>query len=523
MPFNIPNIPWQAYRQHINDAALIRQRGYIDELVGLVVLSRGPSGAVGDLVHIMPADGRPRVPAEIVGFRGGRVILMPLGDMRGIAPGSEVISTGKPPEIECGDELLGRVLDGLGNPIDGRGPCVMDVKLTTARSAPNPITRKRIATPLETGVKVIDGILTWGRGQRIGVFSGSGVGKSTLMGMIARNTAAEVNVICLCGERGRELREFIEKDLGDDGLARSVLVIATSDQPALVRVRAPFSAITIAEYFRDKGRDVMFMMDSVTRLAMAQREVGLAAGEPPTTRGYTPSVFAMLPSFLERSGTAEGQGSITGLFTVLVEGDDMNEPIADAVRGILDGHIVLSRQLAARNLYPSVDILQSISRAMVDIVSDPHLIHARRLVELVSTYRDAEDLINIGAYQRGSNPAIDLSMDLIGPIESFIKQAIREKVTLKDSIEQVHMLAAKAEAAPVQQGNQNQPEKAGQQVPGRQAPPQPVRPAGQPLGKAGVAKVPASQAKPGRPPQRQAQPQPPQSMPPGIMPGMLGQ
>ena len=485
MPFTLPDISWDGYHRLLDDVALIRQRGYIDEIVGLVVLSRGPSGAVGDLVQIIPGGGHPRVPAEIVGFRGGRVILMPLGEMLGVAPGSEVVSTGRPLVVACGDGLLGRILDGLGHPFDGHGPLVTDTSLTTARNAPNPITRKRIQQPLATGIKVIDGLLTWGRGQRIGVFSGSGVGKSTLMGMIARNTEAEINVICLCGERGREVREFIEKDLGEEGLARSVLIVATSDTPALVRVRAPFTAMTIAEYFRDRGANVLFMMDSVTRMALAQREVGLASGEPPTTRGFTPSVFAMLPSFLERSGTTEGEGSITGLYTVLVEGDDMNEPIADAVRGILDGHIVLSRQLAARNLYPAVDILPSISRVMVDIVPPEHVTASRRLGEVISTYRDAEDLINIGAYQRGSNPAIDQSIELIGPVEDYIRQGIHESVAFGDCVTQVHALAARAAAPPpappVQQPQQpvgagGQQQLAPQQQPGAPAP------GGQPLG-----------------------------------------
>lgn len=447
-------IDWDTMRWSIANAHAIRQRGYVDELVGVVILSRGPGGAVGDLVYITPPNREP-VPAEIVGFRSGRVILMAFGDITGIRPGCEVLSTGGPAKVKCSDQLLGRLLDGLGRPNDDKGP----IHTTTLRSIysrpPNAITRQRIQKPLATGVKVIDSMLTWGRGQRLGVFAGSGVGKSTLMGMIARSTEAEVNVIALIGERGREVREFIEKDLGEEGMARSVLIVATSDNPPLTRVKGALTAMTIAEYFRDQGKDVLFMMDSVTRMAMAQREVGLAAGEPPTTRGYTPSVFALLPAFMERAGTSEGVGSITALFTVLVEGDDMNEPIADATRGILDGHIVLSRQLAHRNHYPSVDVLQSISRVMVDITPHEQVMSARRLSQLLSVYHDSEDLINIGAYQKGSNPEIDLAIDMKPTIDAFLQQGIEESFDYNDVVAQMMDIAgmcgpraAKQENAP---------------------------------------------------------------------------
>ncbi|MBZ0257595.1 FliI/YscN family ATPase, partial [bacterium] len=352
--------------------------------------------------------------------------------------------------------LLGRLLDGLGNPNDGKGPIASMALRSIYSRPPNAITRQRIKQPLSTGVKVIDSMLTWGRGQRLGVFAGSGVGKSTLMGMIARSTEAEVNVIALIGERGREVREFIEKDLGEEGMARSVLIVATSDNPPLTRVKGALTAMTIAEYFRDQGKDVLFMMDSVTRMAMAQREVGLAAGEPPTTRGYTPSVFALLPAFMERAGTSEGEGSITALFTVLVEGDDMNEPIADATRGILDGHIVLSRQLAHRNHYPSVDVLQSISRVMVDITPHEQVMSARRLNQLLAVYRDSEDLINIGAYQKGSNPEIDLAIDMKPTIDAFLQQGIQEAFEYNEVVKQMMDIAGMCAPRPAQQANDQQ-------------------------------------------------------------------
>jgi flagellum-specific ATP synthase len=358
---------------------------------------------------------------------------MPVGELAGISPGSEIIATGQKLQVEVGQSLLGRVLNGLGQPMDGKDPLFTGNYYPLNASPPNPLTRKRIEVPLAMGIRAIDGLLTCGRGQRIGIFAGSGVGKSTLLGMIARNTEADVNVIGLIGERGREVRDFLERDLGEEGLARSVVVVATSDQPALVRIKGAMVATAVAEYFRDQGKDVMLMMDSVTRFAIAQREVGLAVGEPPTTRGYTPSVFALLPKLLERSGTAE-KGSITGLYTVLVEGDDMNEPIADAVRGILDGHIVLSRNLAHLNHYPAIDVLASVSRLMSELGSKEHKDAAGKLRSSLAIYHNNEDLINIGAYASGSNPQIDSAISMIQPINGFLRQGVYEKAPFGDTV-----------------------------------------------------------------------------------------
>jgi flagellum-specific ATP synthase len=389
---------------------------------------------VGELCYLSTVGGGALVPAEIVGFKEGRVLLMPLGDMHGIHPGSEVIATGGAPQVGVGGSVLGRVLDGFGQPVDGGEPLQLSEFRTVHNSPPDPLQRRRIVQPLATGVKAIDSALTCGRGQRVGIFSGSGVGKSILLGMIARYTEADVNVIALIGERGREVREFIERDLGPRGLARSVVVVATSDKPALVRIHGAMVAITLAEYFRDQGKDVMFMMDSLTRLALAQREVGLAIGEPPTTRGYTPSVFSMMPRFLERAGTTSHQGSITGLYTVLVEQDDMNDPIADSSRAVLDGHIVLSRTLTERNHYPPIDVLQSVSRLMIDIVDPEHLKASKRMQELMAAYAQAEDLINIGAYQPGSNPRIDQAMKQIDAINGFLQQDRAESSRFEDTV-----------------------------------------------------------------------------------------
>ncbi|MDD2421122.1 MAG: FliI/YscN family ATPase, partial [Heliobacteriaceae bacterium] len=348
-------------------------------------------------------------------------------------PGSQVLATGDTLKVAVGEALLGRILDGLGNPLDGLGPVVPGQAYPLGAMPPNPLKRQRISKILPVGVKAVDALLTCGRGQRMGIFAGSGVGKSTLLGMIARNTNADVNVIGLIGERGREVREFIEKDLGPAGLARSVVVVATSDQPALVRLKGAFVATAIAEYFRDQGRDVMLMLDSVTRFAMAQREVGLAIGEPPATRGFTPSVFALLPKLLERSGTAE-KGTITGLYTVLVDGDDMNEPIADAVRGILDGHIVLSRELAGQNHYPAIDILNSVSRVMLDLVTTEHLEMAAVFRQVLATYREAKDLVDIGAYQRGANAQIDFALEKIAACRKFLQQDVNVAVDFPAAI-----------------------------------------------------------------------------------------
>lgn len=397
--------------------------GKVSDVVGLVIESNGPTAAVGDVCLIEADSGS--VPCEVVGFRGDKVLLMPLGDLAGVRAGASVRATGQPFRTPTGNALRGRVLDGLGNPIDGLGPLQTKESVSTAATPPNAMARALISSPLVTGVRAIDGLLTLGQGQRMGIFAGSGVGKSTLLGMIARNCVADVNVICLVGERGREVREFIEGDLGPEGLARSIVVCATSDQPALIRLRAPFTATAIAESFRDQGLNVLLMMDSVTRFAMAQREVGLAVGEPPSTKGYTPSVFAILPRLMERAGNSS-VGSITALYTVLVEGDDTNEPIADVTRSILDGHIVLSRRLTSRGHYPPIDILQSLSRTMPRVASDEQINLSRDLRELQAAYADVEDLVNIGAYKAGSNPLADRSIRLKPGIDRFLKQSTTE-------------------------------------------------------------------------------------------------
>ncbi len=413
--------------------------GRVTEVVGLLIESRGPNSAIGDLCHVFPPGEEVPYPVEVVGFKGDRVLSMALGNMRGISPGSDIVATGEQLSIEVSEAMLGRILNGLGVPMDHRGPLPDGVRRSIYASPPDPLSRQRITEPISTGVRAIDALLTLGKGQRVGIFAGSGVGKSTLLGMIARNTNADVNVIGLVGERGREVREFIEKDLQEAGLKRSVVVVATSDQPALIRVKASLVATTIAEFFRDQGLDVMLMMDSITRVAMALREIGLTIGEPPTTRGYTPSVFAFMPQLLERAGTAR-RGSITGLYTVLVEGDDMNEPVADTARGILDGHIVLSRRLAAAGHYPAIDVLESISRVMSDITREEHRQAANRLMDTLATYKEAEDLINIGAYVKGSNPKVDYSIKKINAINQFLRQDISERSALEDSIQRLIQL-----------------------------------------------------------------------------------
>jgi flagellum-specific ATP synthase len=365
---------------------------------------------------------------------------MPLGEVDGIGPGSHITGLQRKTTIALGEGMLGRVVDGLGVPIDGKGPLSVEKASPLSAEPINPLHRDRIAEPLDVGIKAINGLLTCGKGQRMGIFSGSGVGKSVLLGMIARNTSADVNVIALIGERGREVREFIEKDLGEDGLKRSVVVVATAEQSPLVRMKGALSATTIAEYFRDKGNDVLFMMDSITRFAMAQREIGLAAHEPPATKGYTPSVFAMIPKLVERVGNHAAKGSITGLYTVLVDSDDFNEPISDAVRSVLDGHIVLSRHLANHNHYPAIDALASVSRSMIDITDSEHLKYARRLLRIVDTYRKAEDLINIGAYVSGSNPQIDYAISMIEKVNQFMQQSIEEQVGFDETLTMMKQL-----------------------------------------------------------------------------------
>ncbi|MFO7151716.1 MAG: flagellar protein export ATPase FliI [Bacillota bacterium] len=425
---------FENYRAIIDRIDTLKIKGRISKIVGLTIESQGPPAEIGEICKIRLSRGMGKnLLAEVVGFNEDRIILMPLGDMEGIAPGEEVEATGKKLVVPVGDELLGRILDGLGNPIDGKGPVKCEDYYPLHNSPPNPVKRAPIDTPLPLGIKAIDALLTCGRGQRIGIFAGSGVGKSTLLGMIARNTRADVNVIALVGERGRELNSFITKDLREEGLKRSVVVVATSDKPPLLRTKAAFTATAIAEYFRDKGLDVLLMMDSVTRFAMAQREVGLATGEPPVTRGYTPTVFAVLPKLLERAGTSS-KGSITGIYTVLVDGDDLNEPISDAVRGILDGHIVLSRTLANKNHYPAIDVLASISRLMNDVVSEEHKRLAARVKNLMAVYSEAEDLINLGAYVKGSNPRIDEALKYIDEIRKFLIQDVDEKVEFEETL-----------------------------------------------------------------------------------------
>jgi len=410
---------------------LARRSGRVSDLIGLVIEATGLHAEVGEVCLVNGDRGHDPVPAEVVGFRGQRTLLMPLGEMEGIGPGTTVRATGSPFRIRVGDDLLGRVIDGLGNPLDGLDPAHGGRPRSTAAAPPDALSRPRIETRVDLGVRALDALVPCGRGQRLGIFAGSGVGKSSLLGMIARSTTADVNVIALVGERGREVREFVERDL-DDALSRSVVIVATSDQPALVRIKAAFTATAIAEHFRDQGHDVMLMMDSVTRFAMAQREVGLAIGEPPATRGYTPSVFAQLPRLLERSGTA-ATGSITALYTVLVDGDDMNEPIADAVRSILDGHVVLTRELAHASHYPSIDVLQSVSRLVGEVVSPQVRAAGQAMRQLLAAYREKEDLIAIGAYQRGTDPLVDAAIVLRPAIERFLRQAVDERTSAADA------------------------------------------------------------------------------------------
>ena len=433
----LPQIDLTKYRNIVSRLDTVRANGLVVQVIGLVVESIGPAAQIGEICEIRHNGGRNSltVKAEVVGFKSNRVLLMPLGEMTGIKPGSEVIATGDIQQVTVGEFLLGRVLDGLGAPADSLGPATGagSKKYPIFAAPPDAMTRRRITEPVSLGIRAIDGLLTMGKGQRMGIFAGSGVGKSTVLGMIARNTNADVNVICLVGERGREVREFIENDLGEEGLRRSVVVIATSDRPPLVRLKAPMVATAIAEYFRDQGKDVLLMMDSVTRLAMAQREVGLAVGEPPATRGYPPSVFALLPKILERSGTSD-KGTITALYTVLVEGDDENEPIADTVRGILDGHIWLSRDLAGRGHYPAIEVGRSVSRVMPQVTPPEQRLAANRLRETLATFKEAEDLINIGAYVEGSNPRIDAARRLIEPARAFLRQGVHEESSLAATV-----------------------------------------------------------------------------------------
>ncbi|MGD0229877.1 MAG: FliI/YscN family ATPase [Syntrophorhabdales bacterium] len=426
-------------RARLSNLYPYRIYGRVNQVVGLVMEGRGPLSSVGDSALIYPLDGAAPIHGEVVGFRDGKTMLMPLGDLRGIGIGSRILSKKQTVSTTTGEGILGRVIDGLGQPIDGKGPLRCRESIPIYQDTTNPMKKRRITEPLDLGVRCINGLLTCGRGQRMGIFAGSGVGKSVLLGMVARHTEAKVNVIGLIGERGREVREFIEKDLGD-GINHSVVVVATSDQPPLVRVRAAFLTIALAEYFRDRGNDVLLLMDSLTRFAMAQREIGLAIGEPPTTKGYTPSVFFLLAKLLERAGNGEGTGTMTALYTVLVEGDDLDDPIADASRAILDGHIVLSRKLANGNHYPAVDVLKSVSRVMKDVVAREQTDYAARIVEILSEYERAEDLINIGAYTSGSNKKIDYAISMMEKVKLFLVQRAEERATFEETMNSMRIL-----------------------------------------------------------------------------------
>ena len=418
--------------RRVQETRVVRNQGRVIQLIGLVIESEGPLAAVGEICSIESARHDGSTLAEVVGFRNNHVLLMPLGEIHGIHPGSEVIALGTSLRVPVGEFLKGRVIDGLGHPLDDLGPIEADEEINLNQPPPHPLKRQRILQPFRTGIKAIDSFTPCGRGQRLGIFAGSGVGKSTLLGMIASQAEADVNVIALIGERGREVREFLEKDLDEAGRRKSVVVVVTSDQPAIARLKGAFVAMGIAEHFRDKGQNVLLMMDSVTRFAMAQREIGLAVGEPPATKGYTPSVFSLLPQLLERAATGE-RGSITGLFTVLVEADDMNDPIADAVRSILDGHIVLTRELATQNHYPAIDVLESVSRLNRDLTTPEQQQLASRAREALAIHRKNQDLINIGAYPAGANPAIDLSIQLQEPLKSFLRQPVAEGFTIPQS------------------------------------------------------------------------------------------
>lgn len=416
----MPDILFDNYHEVLKNTVTITRRGVVTESRGLLVESKGPRASIGEICRIECPGGK-KILSEVIGFRDNKILLMPLDDLGGVAPGMKVLATGSPFMVNVGMNCIGRVLDGFGNPIDGKGPIEYSESLHLTGERVNPLVRRRITKPLWTQIRAIDGVVTIGKGQRIGIFAGSGVGKSIALGMIARKVIADVNVIALVGERGREVREFLEKDLGEEGLKRSVVVVVTSDLPSVLRLQGAKLAITIAEYFRSMGRDVVFLMDSITRVATAQREIGLSAGEPPTTKGYTPSVFALMPKLLERAGTSD-KGSITGIYTVLVEGDDTSEPISDIVRSIIDGHIILSRRLANRGHYPAIDILSSISRVQDDVIDEKHRKMVKKLIDIYATYAESEDLINIGAYVHGSNPRIDRAIHRIEAINAFLRQ-----------------------------------------------------------------------------------------------------
>jgi flagellum-specific ATP synthase len=440
--------------------------GKVTKVVGLIAEGQGIRAPLGSVCRLYTDENDAEgVPAEVVGFRDGACLFMPYGDMRGISPGSLIKSAASPPLIPFSDGLLGRAVDAFGTPMDKGGPIVPETQIPLYREPPNPLDRPRIQDPLDVGVRAVNGLLTLGKGQRVGIMAGSGVGKSTLLGMMARYTKADVNVIALVGERGREVVEFMQRDLGEEGMARSVLVVATSDKSPLIRMRAAYAATAIAEHFRDRGKDVLLMMDSVTRFCMAGREVGLAVGEPPTRGGYTPSVFAHLPQLLERAGKSES-GSITGIYTVLVDGDDFTEPIADATRSILDGHIVLTRELADQGHYPCIDVLKSVSRLRSDVCPAESVQLGRRLTSHMATFRRVEDMVNIGAYQKGSSAEIDQALAMIGPINNFLTQDVTDRATLEESFEAMGALISPAPAgnAAAQQPKAAQPAKGAQQA-----------------------------------------------------------
>ena len=463
-----------SYDEKLRHTLLYHEAGKVTKSLGLVYEAHLPGAAVGSLCRISPSshsDVNFGVDAEVIGFRDKRVLLMPFDDAAGVNNDSRVVLKKRNSAVPVGDFLLGRVIDGKGEPLDGKGPLVADNRWKDERALYNvpahPLEREIITQPLDLGIRAVNGLLTTGKGQRVGIMAGSGVGKSVLLGMMARHTAADINVIALIGERGREVREFIERDLGPEAMARTVVVVSTSDKSPLLRMRGAFLAMTIAEYFRDLGKDVLMLMDSVTRFAMAQREIGLAMGEPPASKGYTPSVFSTLPKLLERAGMAPKKGSITGLFTVLVEGDDMDDPIADAVRSILDGHIVLSRKIAQRNHYPAIDILQSTSRVMRSVIDKQHLGWASLIREWLAAYAQAEDLINVGAYVRGSNQKIDQAIFGIERINAFLRQEITETATFADTMAAMHGIVRSIEAATAAQQAQQQQQ--------QQSTPQPIR------------------------------------------------
>lgn len=421
------------FKNELAELDTYRYMGKIEKIVGMTIESSGPECSIGDVCRIYSKDMTEYINAEVVGFQSEKVLLMPYTDIEGIGPGSVVDNTGDKLRVKTGEALIGRIIDAIGNPIDGGGPIEYTDSVSISGNPVNPLTRPKIAEPIELGVKAIDGLLTLGKGQRIGIFAGSGVGKSTLMGMIARKVKADINVIALVGERGREVREFIENDLGEEGMARSVVVVATSDQPAMMREKCPMTATAIAEYFMSQGKDVLIMMDNLTRYAMAKREVGLSVGEPPIARGYTPSIYSAMPKLLERAGCFE-KGSITGIYAVLVEGDDTNEPIADTVRGIIDGHIVLSRKIAAQNHYPAIDILSSVSRLMSLICEKGHKDDAAKLRNMLALYNSNIDLISIGAYKTGTNPKLDEAISKIDKINGFLQQGTHESFALDETI-----------------------------------------------------------------------------------------